>query len=210
MDIDASENDSNAKRRPSLKAKLRLKTNQDELHEEISHEASTLLLLKQIEKQIDFQYPSPLRMNPIPKGQEKDPINYISNTSRLNPENSSIFNRTASPGIASPSLSPVMPPSSPVWSKKRRLSSDDPAVFPINKRHRLQNSPQARPTSPNHHLFYIPRKRSGSVSSVCSSNDDGKNRGIGQLLNLSGTQGGFGKLSLSADTDDSEKSIDEK
>ncbi|KAJ3117105.1 hypothetical protein HDU96_007894 [Phlyctochytrium bullatum] len=82
------------------------------------------------------------RPPPIPINQIKDPANYISNTSRLNPENG-IFNRNHEYITHSPSLSPVLRPGSmsPSLDRKgkRKMSFDD--RFEPYKRNRLPSSP---------------------------------------------------------------------
>ncbi|KAJ3209985.1 hypothetical protein HK099_008387 [Clydaea vesicula] len=133
------------------------------------------------------------RINPIPKDQLNNPANYISNSSKLNPENNFIYNANRDI-LSSPSSSPSTGPISPTHQanlsherrsqqQKRRMSAEDlpippPSAYKRQKVHRLNSSPRTRPTStPSpttlHHFpnIILPfnRKRSGSVSSIGSS-----------------------------------------
>ncbi|KAJ3100056.1 hypothetical protein HDU97_002540, partial [Phlyctochytrium planicorne] len=90
----------------------------------------------------EFELDLIARPPPIPFNQIKDPANYISNTSKLNPENG-IFARNHEHITHSPSLSPVLRPGSmsPSLDRKgkRKMSFDD--RFEPYKRHRIPSSP---------------------------------------------------------------------
>ncbi|TPX45138.1 hypothetical protein SeLEV6574_g04054 [Synchytrium endobioticum] len=134
----------------------------------------------------------PVRVSPIPNSQLKSPAIYISNSSRLNPENHFISSKHQELITSSPAMSPVnavMGHMSPVALERRnkRKMSMDERFEPYKRHHRVPSSPSgnnssSRSLSPgapmlpsptlSQQLFPPLRARSPSVSVIPSASSN--------------------------------------
>ncbi|TPX31874.1 hypothetical protein SmJEL517_g04926 [Synchytrium microbalum] len=151
----------------------------------------------------ELAIPHAVRVSPIPNSQLRSPAAYISNSSRLNPENQFISSKHQDMITSSPAMSPVnlvighMSPINLERRGKRKMSMDD-RFEPYKRHHRMPSSPSGnnsstRSLSPgapmlpsptlSQQLFPPLRSRSPSISMMMgvNSNPSSNNSSNGNL-----------------------------